>query len=129
MQCKPRPRFAVWSCALAYYPVGRLKARRKCCCPLQAVEQRFVQYVQQHILPALTAGGGPAIIVSHGMAIKCFLRSLLGSLPTMSRQIALGNTAVTEVGWLPSGGGGGGGGNWNILSVNNLSHLPLEMRT
>lgn len=53
------------------------------------------------ILPKLTPGA-PAIVVTHGMALKCFLRGILHSLPTQSRNIATLNTSITEVGFLPA---------------------------
>lgn len=95
-------------------------------CP--QVEERMLAYLREEVLPRLSPDA-PAIVVSHGMAQKCLLRGLLNSLPTMSRNIAMGNTSVTEVGFLPSADGGVSDGTWHILRVNDLAHLPLELRS
>ncbi|EFN50554.1 hypothetical protein CHLNCDRAFT_136882, partial [Chlorella variabilis] len=78
------------------------------------VEERMLAYLREEVLPRLSPDA-PAIVVSHGMAQKCLLRGLLNSLPTMSRNIAMGNTSVTEVGFLPSADGGVSDGTWHIL--------------
>lgn len=92
-----------------------------------------------------------------GMAIKCLLRGILNSLPSMSRNILMGNTAITEVGFVPRKGGGSSGscngsteptaaaaaaaghggvspghlgeGTWHVLRVNDLSHLSYDLRS
>lgn len=81
------------------------------------------------------------------MAIKCVLRGILGSLPTMSRNIALSNTSITEIGFMPSKGAAGSSSNgaahvdssrgpayagssrgaWHVLRVNDTAHLPLDL--
>jgi broad specificity phosphatase PhoE len=91
------------------------------------VEERMVDFLQQHVLPKL-APGAPAIVVSHGMAMKCVLRHVLQSIPTMSRNIALANTSITELGFVPSKDGSGQG-EWHVQRVNNLEHLPFELRS
>ena len=118
----------------------------------------MAEFLTQRVLPSLSPGA-PAIVVGHGMAIKCLLRGVLSSLPTMSRSIATGNTSITELGFVPSpaahnggstgaangsseskGGKGGGGvginatlascgGTWHILRVNDLAHLPFDLRS
>lgn len=45
------------------------------------------------VLPHLTPDA-PAIVVSHGMAMRCFLRGLLQSVPTMSRLVWAGSGAM-----------------------------------
>ena len=107
-------------------------------------------YVRQTVLPRLAPGGAPAVVVSHGMAIKCLLRCLLNSDPTMSRNISLANTAITELHFRPGTGGGAEaaaaplppaaasgrpsssteaawGGRWQIVRVNDTAHLPLSL--
>jgi len=39
------------------------------------------------------------------MSIRCLLRGVLLSLPTLSRNIKVGNTAITEIGFTPGPGG------------------------
>ncbi|KAL6076442.1 Phosphoglycerate mutase [Balamuthia mandrillaris] len=55
-------------------------------------------------------------IFSHGCAIRCFLRSVLGSDPSVLR-FSLGNTAVSEL-HIDSQGG-----QWKVVSINRTVHL------
>jgi broad specificity phosphatase PhoE len=66
------------------------------------------------LLPA-AAGGRPVLVFSHGMAIKCLLRRILGSDARMSRRIRLDNTAVTELVH--------DGTHWEVARVNDTAHL------
>jgi broad specificity phosphatase PhoE len=115
-------RFAAdpWGLAWTFAPPGGESQKE--------VEERMAKYLRQVVLPGLRPGA-PAIVVGHGMALKCLLRHLLGSLPTMSRNIAWNNTACTEIGFVPAPGNGSGGseGTWHILRVNDTSHLPHEL--
>lgn len=90
------------------------------------------------------------------MAIKCLLRGVLNSLPSMSRNISMGNTSITEIGFVPRKGGSSSGGSngsvekvaaaaaaghggispgplgegtWHVLRVNDLSHLSYDLRS
>ncbi|KAL4424511.1 hypothetical protein ABPG77_006820 [Micractinium sp. CCAP 211/92] len=120
------------------------------------VEARMLAYLAECVLPGLEPGDR-AIVVSHGMAIKCLLRGILNSLPSMSRNISMGNTAITEVGFVPRKGGGSSGssngsteataaaaaaaghggvspgplgeGTWHVLRVNDLSRLSYDLRS
>mmetsp|Transcript_8449 Transcript_8449/g.21132 ORF Transcript_8449/g.21132 Transcript_8449/m.21132 type:complete len:227 (-) Transcript_8449:277-957(-) len=86
------------------------------------VEERMAAYIRACVLPAIEAGGPPALVVTHGLAIKCFLRSVLNSSPAMSRHIHTDNTSVTEVAWSPDADDGG----WEVRRVNYTAHLALE---
>lgn len=86
------------------------------------VEQRVNTFVEQQVLPRLVPGGPPGLVVSHGLAIKCFLRGVLQSRPALTWKIRLDNTAVTEVAWVETGAAAG----WHILRVNDTTHLALE---
>lgn len=89
------------------------------------VEERMVAFLQEHVLPAASPGR-PAVVVGHGMAFKCVLRHVLGSDARMSRKIAIGNTAITELGWVPEDGAGQGlQPGWHLLRVNDMTHLHL----
>ncbi|WIA18626.1 hypothetical protein OEZ85_003332 [Tetradesmus obliquus] len=65
----------------------------------QELEARICAFVHRQLLPSLQYGGPPAVVVTHGLAIKCFLRSVLGSSPAMTWKIATDNTSVTELAW------------------------------
>jgi hypothetical protein len=78
----------------------------------------MLQYVTEVILPQTTPDR-PALVFTHGLAIKCLLRGILGSSPAMSRRFLLDNTAVTELGYQPEGAEQG----WHILRINDTQHL------
>lgn len=58
------------------------------------------------------------LMFSHEMAIKCFLRGLLGSHPHMTDRICIYNTSITIVRHSTHSG-------WRIMRVNDTSHLRL----
>ena len=78
----------------------------------------MLRYITEVILPQLTPDR-PALVFTHGLAIKCCLRGLLESSPDMTRRIRLDNTAITEIGFQPDGAEQG----WHILRVNDTMHL------
>jgi broad specificity phosphatase PhoE len=100
-----------------------------------AVEARMAAYIASAVLPSLQPGGPPAVVVGHGLAIKCFLRRVLASdaAAFAARNIRLDNASVTEVGLcgaaVPAAGGAawpGWGGlprdAWHVLRVNDAAH-------
>mmetsp|Transcript_37447 Transcript_37447/g.83328 ORF Transcript_37447/g.83328 Transcript_37447/m.83328 type:complete len:229 (-) Transcript_37447:974-1660(-) len=86
------------------------------------VEERMSTFIRDVVLPNSTLDGPPALVFSHGLAIKCFLRGVLSSSAAMARKIAVGNTSITEVAWVEAGGMSG----WQLLRVNDRAHLVLE---
>ncbi|QHV98229.1 histidine phosphatase family protein [Spirosoma endbachense] len=54
-------------------------------------------------------------VVTHGIAIKCLLRRLLNSSPSMTHKINLANTSLTVVKYQ--------NGEWFIERVNDYAHL------
>ena len=48
----------------------------------------MLRYISQVVLPAASPGL-PAVVFTHGLAIKCLLRGLLDSAPQMTRRIRL----------------------------------------
>lgn len=94
------------------------------------VEARAFAFLEGAVLEAARAGGPPALVFGHGMAIKCLLRRVLDSDARMSRKIALGNASITELGFVPGGAGAAGAGGaaaaqpgWHVLRVNDCAHL------
>lgn len=59
------------------------------------------------------------LMFSHEMAIKCFLRGVLGSHPHMTNHICIDNTSITMVRHSTHSG-------WRIMQVNDTSHLRLS---
>lgn len=69
--------------------------------------------------PLQRRGGGYCVAVfSHGMAIKCALRGLLGSDPHRTNQICIDNTSLTVLNHSGSTG-------WRVQRVNDTAHLHL----
>lgn len=56
-----------------------------------------------------------AAVVSHHMAIKCFLRGVYYWKPEMTFNTRIGNTGVTHVRYDRNG--------WNVLCMNDTAHL------
>lgn len=90
------------------------------------VEDRVTNFVLKTVLPA-SSPEQPSIVFGHGMAFKCFLRHILNSDARMSRKIALENTSITELGWVPHDTNTSTAiklqPGWHILRVNDTSHL------
>lgn len=86
------------------------------------VELRMLSY----ILDNIAQGDAPTInfVTTHGLAIKCVLRHILDSSPTMTRKIITENTSMTEIVYTPvhmtTNRDHAG---WQLLRVNDCSHL------
>jgi broad specificity phosphatase PhoE len=93
-----------------------------------AVEARMARYVARAVLPTLVPGGPPAVLVGHGLAIKCLLRRILASDPARfaARNIRLDNASLTEVGLCgeveEEGGWPTARDAWHVLRVNDTGH-------
>eukprot|EP00878_Enallax_costatus_P023734 GHUV01025271.1.p1 GENE.GHUV01025271.1~~GHUV01025271.1.p1 ORF type:complete len:217 (+),score=59.80 GHUV01025271.1:1044-1694(+) len=87
----------------------------------QQLEERMVAFVNSTLLPALQYDGPPGVMVTHGLAIKCFLRHVLDSAPGMTWKIETANTSITEVAWVAAGPAAG----WHLKRVNDIAHLAL----
>jgi broad specificity phosphatase PhoE len=57
-------------------------------------------------------------VFSHGMAIKCLLRGILGSDPRMTHRFTIDNTSMTVLRHSTHTG-------WQLLRVNDTAHLRL----
>lgn len=76
------------------------------------VENRLYAFVE----PLLTHPPASMIgIVSHGIAIKCLLRKILDSSPSMTHKIQLNNTSLTVLRHDQTG--------WTVERVNDYAHL------
>jgi len=62
-------------------------------------------------------------IFTHGMAIKCLLRALEQSSPSVTHKRIITNTSITEVKYSIANGGAGG---WFVECVNDASHLQHD---
>lgn len=82
------------------------------------VEDRMMEYITNCILPSVPLGG-TALIVSHGVAIKLFLRRIMDAdAHFLVRQTALDNCSVSVVSNDPTKG-------WFVHRINDVSPLLL----
>eukprot|EP00164_Ancoracysta_twista_P003236 GFYU01004322.1.p1 GENE.GFYU01004322.1~~GFYU01004322.1.p1 ORF type:complete len:252 (-),score=36.04 GFYU01004322.1:418-1173(-) len=79
------------------------------------VESRMTSFVYDHIISKVNADD-VVFVVSHGVAIKCFLRGVMSSAPVMTRKILLDNVSMTELDYQVSIG-------WTLCRVNDHYHL------
>lgn len=86
------------------------------------LEARVSACILGAALPHAPPGGPPGVVVAHGLAIKCFLRNVLGSAPALTWKVRLDNTGVVELAFVESGAAAG----WHVLRVNDTSHLVVE---
>ena len=84
------------------------------------VEERMYSVVERNLLLPAPKPETVAIF-GHGMAIKCLLRKILGSSPSMTYKMVLGNTSITRLQYHSNG--------WHFISMNDVSHLPTNLRT
>ena len=85
------------------------------------VEVRVRSFVEREVLPVAVPGGPPTVVVAHGLAIKCFLRHVLGSDAAMTWKVRLDNCSITEVGFEEDVTARDAG--WHVLRVNDTAHL------
>jgi broad specificity phosphatase PhoE len=92
------------------------------------VEVRLMNFLSSVVLQASTAQRPISLVFGHGMAFKCVLRHILDSDARMSRKIALHNTSITEIGYLPQTSSIPGSiqAGWHILRVNDSGHLLAD---
>ena len=86
------------------------------------VEARMISY----ILEQIAHGDTPTVnfVSTHGLAIKCVLRHILDSSPTMTRKIITDNTSMTEIVYTPEHTTTNRDhAGWQLLRVNDTSHL------
>lgn len=90
------------------------------------VETRMISYILENI----ASGDSPTInfVSTHGLAIKCVLRHILDSSPTMTRKIITDNTSMTEIVYTPEHTTTNRDhAGWQLLRVNDTSHLKNKV--
>jgi len=60
------------------------------------------------------------VLVSHGVSIRCWLRSVLQSSPALTHKFAIDNSSFTELVYRAKEGGLGG---WFLVRMNDHAHL------
>merc|ERR550537_1511623 len=66
-----------------------------------------------------------AVVFMHGLAIRCFIRRILGGGPLSALHTTTSNTSITEVQYKPKEGALGG---WYLVRFNDAAHLEgLEL--
>ena len=78
------------------------------------VEERMHAWTTESILSTYHSDEKIGVI-THGLAIKCFLRGMLNSSPEMTYKTHIDNTSITKVRHSDRG--------WDLISVNDSSHL------
>jgi probable phosphoglycerate mutase len=81
------------------------------------VEDRMLGWLEENVLskyPEKRTIG----IFTHGMAIKCLLRGIMNSSPSLTYKIHIDNTAITRLQYSESG--------WHIIAINDTAHLLEE---
>lgn len=78
------------------------------------VEERMYAFVEEYLLPrwekGLTVG-----VFTHGMAIKCLFRRLMGSEPSETWKIKIDNASMTRFKYDAKG--------WHLVCLNDAAHL------
>jgi broad specificity phosphatase PhoE len=75
------------------------------------VEERMLDIVVNEIL-----GKDPTVaLFTHGMAIKCLLRGIMGFDPAITYKIVLDNTSITRLKYTSRG--------WHPMTINDSGHL------
>lgn len=64
--------------------------------------------------------GAVAAIFMHGLAIRCFVRRILGGAPLSALHTTTNNTSITELQYKPKAGNLGG---WYLVRFNDAAHL------
>lgn len=80
----------------------------------QEVEERMLNFVNKQVLPAWGEGKKVAVF-THGVAIKCLLRGILGFAPSMTYKLVVNNTSITRLQYDQIG--------WHFHSLNDCGHL------
>jgi broad specificity phosphatase PhoE len=93
------------------------------------VEERMMTFLHS-IVSNIASPGRPVVVFGHGMAFKTVLRHILNSDARMSRKIAIHNTAITELGFVPEHAASQSlQQGWHILRLNDTCHLQLPSYT
>lgn len=90
------------------------------------VEERMMKILNTAVLN-VASPGRPVFVFGHGMAFKTILRHILNSDARMTRKIAIANTAITEIGFVPEHAASQSGlqQGWHILRINDSCSLQL----
>ena len=91
------------------------------------VESRVRDFIERELLDArCTSPSKPFTVVlfMHGLAIRCFLRSVLGSSFKSAIRIDCDNTSITELAYSPKDGDLHG---WKVIRVNDCTHLTPQL--
>lgn len=87
------------------------------------VERRFAEFVEEALLQPYTTVEGSrqcVAIFSHGIAIRSFLRGVLGADVKFTVHTQTDNTSITELLYDPRPDDLGG---WSVVRMNDASHL------
>lgn len=80
----------------------------------EEVENRMYTFIEKEILQSFKRG--TFLIISHGTAIKCLLRRILNSTPSMTHKIFIENTSLTKINYNKLN-------SWSLSYINRCPHL------
>jgi broad specificity phosphatase PhoE len=84
-------------------------------------EQRVAEFCDSIVAGgAGRKDGAVAAVFMHGLAIRCFVRRVLGAAPLAALHTNTSNTSITELQYKPKAGNLGG---WYLVRFNDAAHL------
>jgi len=82
------------------------------------VEERMYSWVEENLLANHDQTQQTTVgIFTHGLAIKCLFRKIMGSNPARTYKIVLDNTSITKISYSQTG--------WHLVKVNDAAHLEF----
>ncbi len=82
------------------------------------VEERMYSWIEDNVLANYYQTQHTVGVFTHGLAIKCLLRKIMGSNPAMTYKIVLDNTSITKISYSQNG--------WHLVKVNDAAHLDFD---
>ena len=83
------------------------------------VEDRMYSWLEENLLnqPNISTEDRTVGVFTHGLAIKCLFRKIMGSNPAMTYKIVLDNTSITKISYSQTG--------WHLVKFNDAAHLEF----
>src|SRR3989344_340996 len=83
------------------------------------VEDRMYSWLEENLLnqPNISTEDRTVGVFTHGLAIKCLFRKIMGSNPAMTYKIVLENTSITKLSYSQTG--------WHLVKFNDVAHLEF----
>lgn len=79
------------------------------------VEERMFKFLERYIIPCGLKQEKRFGVFSHGMAIRCLLRRIMGFSPSLTYRMMTENTSITQLRYDERG--------WTPIRINDAAHL------